>query len=47
MIVIMQRIIVAVLRQGHGNRVKVTAAEFTFVALNETGKPRPIQQHAA
>ena len=30
-----------VLRQGHGNRVKVTAAEFTFVALDETGKPRP------
>jgi acyl-CoA thioesterase YciA len=31
-----------VLRQGRGSRVKVTAAEFTFVALDETGKPRPI-----
>jgi acyl-CoA thioesterase YciA len=31
-----------VLRQGHGNRVKVTAAEFTFVALDETGKPRQL-----
>ena len=36
-----------VLRQGRGHHVKVTAAEFTFVALDETGKPRPIQQHAA
>jgi acyl-CoA thioesterase YciA len=31
-----------VLRQGHGPRVKVTAAEFTFVALDETGRPRPM-----
>ena len=31
-----------VLRQGRGSRVKVTAAEFTFVALDEIGKPRPI-----
>jgi acyl-CoA thioesterase YciA len=28
-----------VLRQGHGSRVRVTAAEFTFVALDETGCP--------
>ena len=31
-----------VLRQGRGRRVKVTAAEFTFVALDDSGKPRPI-----
>ena len=31
-----------VLRQCRGNRVKVTAAEFTFVALDDAGKPRPI-----
>src|SRR5712692_5134655 len=31
-----------VLRQGRGNRVKVTAAEFTFVALDEAGRPRPL-----
>lgn len=32
-----------VLRQGHGPRVKVTAAEFTFVALDETGRPCPVR----
>ena len=37
-----QRVEVWVLRQGKGERVKVTSAEFTFVALDETGKPRPI-----
>ena len=31
-----------VLRQGCGPRIKVTAAEFTFVALNEAGRPRPL-----
>jgi acyl-CoA thioesterase YciA len=31
-----------VLRQGRGSRVKVTAAEFTFVVLDEAGHPRPI-----
>lgn len=31
-----------VLRQGQGERVKVTAAEFTYVALDESGKPRPV-----
>ena len=31
-----------VLRQGRGNRVKVTAAEFTFVLLDDEGRPRPI-----
>ena len=31
-----------VLRQGRGRRVKVTAAEFTFVALDDSGKPRAI-----
>jgi acyl-CoA thioesterase YciA len=34
-----------VLRQGRGERVKVTEAEFTFVALDETGKPRPIPRN--
>jgi acyl-CoA thioesterase YciA len=31
-----------VLRQGQGDRVKVTDAYFTFVAVNEKGRPRPI-----
>jgi acyl-CoA thioesterase YciA len=31
-----------VLRQGHGRRVKVTASEFTFVALDEEGRPRSL-----
>jgi acyl-CoA thioesterase YciA len=31
-----------VLRQGRGERVKVTSAEFTFVALDESSRPRPI-----
>ena len=31
-----------VLRQGCGPRIKVTAAEFTFVALDDTGRPRPV-----
>ena len=31
-----------VLRQGCGPRIKVTAAEFTFVALDEAGRPRAI-----
>jgi acyl-CoA thioesterase YciA len=31
-----------VLRQGRGIRVKVTAAEFTFVSLDDDGRPRPI-----
>jgi acyl-CoA thioesterase YciA len=31
-----------VLRQGRGSRVKVTAAEFTFVALDGDGRPRPL-----
>ena len=30
-----------VLRQGQGDRVKVTDAEFTFVAVNDAGRPRP------
>ncbi|GAA0579952.1 acyl-CoA thioesterase [Craurococcus roseus] len=32
-----------VLRQGQGDRVKVTAAEFTFVALDDRGKPRALE----
>jgi acyl-CoA thioesterase YciA len=31
-----------VLRQGQGERSKVTDAEFTFVAIDETGRPRPV-----
>jgi acyl-CoA thioesterase YciA len=31
-----------VLRQGRGERTKVTAAEFTFVAIDGAGHPRPI-----
>jgi acyl-CoA hydrolase len=31
-----------VLRQGQGERVKVTEAEFTFVAVGEDGRPREI-----
>src|SRR5688500_12808884 len=31
-----------VLRQGRGDRVKVTDAEFKFVALNDNGYPRPV-----
>ena len=31
-----------VLRQGHGERTKVTEAEFTFVAVNEDGRPREL-----
>ena len=33
-----------VLRQGRGERHKVTAAEFTFVALDENGRPCPIRR---
>jgi acyl-CoA thioesterase YciA len=31
-----------VLRQGQGERIKVTDAEFTFVAVNDEGVPRPL-----
>ncbi len=34
-----------VLREGRGERIKVTAAEFTFVAVDEAGKPRPIPRN--
>ena len=30
------------LRQGRGERVKVTEAEFTFVAVGEDGRPREL-----
>ena len=36
-----------VLRQGQGERIKVTEAEFTFVALDERGKPRAIRRGGA
>jgi acyl-CoA thioesterase YciA len=32
-----------VLRQAQGARVRVTAAEFTFVALDDAGKPRSLR----
>ena len=35
-----------VLRQRQGDLIKVTAAEFTFVALDEAGKPRPVPPSA-
>jgi acyl-CoA thioesterase YciA len=35
-----------VLRRGLGERIKVTEAEFTFVAVSETGRPRPIGARA-
>lgn len=31
-----------VLREGRGERIKVTEAEFTFVAVGEDGRPRAI-----
>ena len=31
-----------VLRHGQGRRIKVTEAEFTFVAINDKGRPRPL-----
>jgi acyl-CoA thioesterase YciA len=31
-----------VLRQGQGDRIKVTDAEFKLVALNDNGCPRPV-----
>ena len=31
-----------VLRQGRGPRFKVTAAEFTYVALDDSGRPRQV-----
>ncbi|MBV9654693.1 MAG: acyl-CoA thioesterase [Acetobacteraceae bacterium] len=32
-----------VVRGGYGKRFKVTAAEFTFVAVDAAGRPRPLQ----
>lgn len=34
------------LRQGQGERVKVTDAVFTFVAIDDDGRPRPIDGKA-
>jgi acyl-CoA hydrolase len=31
-----------VLRQGRGDRVKVTQVEFVFVAIDDKGRPRPL-----
>ena len=30
------------IRQGQGNRLKVTDATFTFVAVDDDGRPRPL-----
>ena len=30
------------MRQGQGNRLKVTDATFTFVAVDDEGRPRPL-----
>jgi acyl-CoA thioesterase YciA len=35
-----------VLRQGQGERTKVTDAEFTFVAIDDQGRPRPLDATA-
>jgi acyl-CoA thioesterase YciA len=32
-----------VLRQGQGERIKVTQAEYTFVAVDGEGRPRPVR----
>ena len=36
------RVEVWVLRQGQAERVRVTSADFTYVALDEQGRPRPL-----
>lgn len=36
-----------VLRQGHGERVMVTDANFTYVALDDAGRPQPLGTAAA
>lgn len=41
------RVEVWVLREGQGQRIKVTSAEFTYVAVDEQGRPRPIRQEQA
>ena len=35
-----------VLRQRIGDRIKVTSADFTYVALDEAGQPRPVPRSA-
>jgi acyl-CoA thioesterase YciA len=41
------RVEVWVLRQPVGDRIKVTHADFTYVALDGTGQPRPVPREAA
>ena len=36
-----------VLRQRRGDRIKVTAADFTYVALDEDGRPRSVPPNEA
>jgi acyl-CoA thioesterase YciA len=33
-------------RHGQGDRIKVTEAEFTFVAIDDNGHPRAVAAHA-
>ena len=40
------RVEVWVLRQRQGDLIKVTSAEFTFVALDDDGKPRLLPPQA-
>jgi acyl-CoA thioesterase YciA len=35
-----------VLRHGQGDRIRVTEAEFTFVAIDEQGRPREVPRPA-
>ena len=32
-----------VLRDGRGEKIKVTSADFTYVALDEAGRPHPVE----
>jgi acyl-CoA thioesterase YciA len=41
------RVEVWVLRQPIGDRIKVTHADFTYVALDDAGQPRPVPREAA
>ena len=40
------RVEVWVLRQPVGDRIKVTHADFTYVALDNAGQPRPVPRNA-
>jgi acyl-CoA thioesterase YciA len=40
------RVEIWVLRQPVGDRIKVTHADFTYVALDNAGQPRPVPRNA-